>query len=91
MQLNKNLTPAQVLQLARYLYPDQSWVLLPESEEGIVDVKNRIHDDPESGNGIWYIQFVSHGNHLLGHSSGLYQIDFDFDEKATIDAFLKTI
>lgn len=89
MQINKNLTQQQVLELARYLYPDQSWVLLPETDPNVVDVKNRIHDDPEKGNGVWYVQFANNG--LKAYSSGLYHVEWDDDEIEIIKRFLQDI
>lgn len=89
MKINKNLTRQQVLELARYLYPDQSWVLLPETDPNVVDVKNRIHDDPEKGNGVGHVQFAN--GRLEAYTSGLGEFWWDRDEIEIIQRFLQNI
>lgn len=87
MQLNKNLTPEQVLYLVKVLYPGQEWEIRFHFQPYVIHIEQK---SPFTS-GIHIIQFNKDTTHLRLFNPMHDEVEFDFDEKATIDKFLEII
>lgn len=87
MQLNKNLTPNQVLELARVLYPNAEWQKDWHPNQDIIHIKQR----EGLVGGIYLIQYNQSTGELIAMTAMLDAIVFDETETQTIERFLQNI
>lgn len=89
MQIDKNLTPNQVLELAKVLYPNAEWQKDWHPDLTIVHAKQKQRGQLVGG--IFLIQYNQSTGELIAMTAMLDAIVFDETETQTIERFLQNI
>lgn len=89
MQINKNLTPNQVLELAKVLYPNAEWQKDWHPNQTIIHAKQKQRGQLVGG--VYLIQYNQPTGELFAMTGMLDTIVFDETEIKTIEGFLQNI